>query len=199
MFTTSLLSRLVLLASICFALFSTALGQAADFPVYRDTGNPQKDAEDLAVRKQQWVAAHTEEYITMQPGLSEEGKATLRHTSIQRENDKRLARYKGQAQPRKIDFVQEADYRFANNDWLVANAITPQTLAQIEEQEAYNLRIEEEIRMEIGEGNTLEEEVVAKLLWIADNQEAYRMGIDKDEADKTIRKALYLKQKLDKK
>lgn len=52
--------------------------QATDFPKYIDTGNKAVDAENYNTQKKAWIATHTEEYIQMQPGLSEEGKVLLR-------------------------------------------------------------------------------------------------------------------------
>lgn len=199
--------RFFQLLSLAFFLgFATpALGQGDSaakmegFPVYRDTGNPQKDAEIYTTQKQAWIATHTEAYIAMQPGLSEEGRAILQNATAKSEHEKRSTIYKNQPHPRKADFPNEADFHLANKEWLEVNAISAEELKQIEQQEAYILHLDEESRNEIGEGNTLEEEVVAKLLWIAENQEAYRMNVNKEEADLMIRKALYLKQKLNKK
>lgn len=71
--------------TILFFFGNEVYGQSSvttDFPKYVDTGNPEKDAQTYAAEKEAWIATHTEAYIAMQPGLSEDGKEVLRKQGI---------------------------------------------------------------------------------------------------------------------
>ena len=53
-----------------------------DFPKYVDTGDKERDVLNYDMQKKAWITTHTEEYIAMQPGLSEEGKVSLRAQNL---------------------------------------------------------------------------------------------------------------------
>lgn len=111
--------------TILFFFGNEVYGQnelTTDFPKYVNTGNPEKDAQTYAAEKEAWIATHTEAYIAMQPGLSEEGKLSLRAQNpirkekpMQREANKEKEEVISEEYREKLLWVLEHEEEYRQN------------------------------------------------------------------------------------
>ena len=98
----------------------------ADFPKYVDTGDKERDVLNYDMQKKAWITTHTEKYIAMQPGLSEEGKEILQKKYLLRKDETTTVL---KEQPKREDFINDIDFHVTFWAWMKSNRICQKKIA----------------------------------------------------------------------
>lgn len=85
-FQSLFLSLLLSFATLALGQVDKGVSTIEDFPVYKDTGNPQKDDNEYAQKKKEWYINHPEEFRKANPSLSNPNQVPI----IARENPKAI-------------------------------------------------------------------------------------------------------------
>lgn len=88
------------------------------FPEWVKTGDYEKDKANFEAAKKVWLETHIEEYIAVQPGLSEEGKEILRkqYTSKVQQETSSLVNKPKKDNSQKIQKIAYEDFILMNDE-----------------------------------------------------------------------------------